>query len=454
MRVQPLRIAFSVVALAALMASAAHALAQTAGAAGSGTAGSPAASEAKSFDLSYKRSGHESAKPLLAFDDGRSLYLQFPAGREKPAIFAITYNGPQLLAVKEQGPYAVLEGLPQQLILVREDSAGQTYRAHVLYTGKRAGIAASVAPATYGAVAPAKEFATGKAAAGANAGMVVQIAGAVPPSVSPAQATQANTAKPPQSSGSDKMASKEGAASPATPLPRVGQGSVDQNYRTSNKGVVVTDNGLATRIRFVDDFEFTAHTIKIVSKEPDGDKLLAATRVGNDWVINGLYSNLALTWAESAQIVAVVYAGTNATNASAVTALAPPAPAPAPATPASQDNVALSPAPVVAAPVVAKVVLPPAPPPAFAEPERPHFSLELSDKRLSRALERWAQTIGKDLIWLPELDIPIQTRRSYTSDFLGSFDQVLDEVAKFSGKASMSYVMSQKTITVLSNTAD
>jgi hypothetical protein len=376
--------------------------------------------ESKSFDLSYRRSGHESAKPLLAFDDGKSLYLQFQSGREKPAIFAVTFNGPQLVTPKEQGPYAVIDGLPQQLVLVREDSAGQTYRAHVLYTGKRPGQTGTIAPSTFGSVPAAKEFATGKANQ-ANAGTIVQINGG------------ANAPTPGDAAvGTSTSETKNlAAATPLVPLDRVGLGVVDSNYKTSNKAVIVTDNGLATRIRFAEGFDFAAHPIKVISKEPGGDVPVEAKRVGADWILNGLFSNLALNWAESTQPVAVAYAGPASGVADSKVNTAT----------GSQSSTSTKQSSSATTPITT---------PVFAEPIRPDFALEISDKKLSRALERWAKVSGKELIWLLEVDFPIQTRKSYSTDFLTALDAALEDLNSAPGKPGASYVLAPKSITFLS----
>lgn len=81
--------------------------------------GAPALVQAAApgYDFSYRLSGDRRVAPLQVFDDGQSTWLQFHAGQALPAVFAHTDGAARLVPYAQQGPYVVLIGTANRLIL-------------------------------------------------------------------------------------------------------------------------------------------------------------------------------------------------------------------------------------------------------------------------------------------------------------------------------------------------
>ena len=69
------------------------------------------------YSFAWRISGDRAVAPLQVFDDGQTTWLQFAESQAVPAIFASSIAGQQLLDYTRQGPYVVLPGVWDQLVL-------------------------------------------------------------------------------------------------------------------------------------------------------------------------------------------------------------------------------------------------------------------------------------------------------------------------------------------------
>lgn len=90
------------------------------------------------YDFAYRLSGDRRVAPVQVFDDGRTTWLQFQPGQTLPAVFVATSaetSGGQLASYTQQGPYLVLNGTANALVLrigaitARAEYTGSTPRA-------------------------------------------------------------------------------------------------------------------------------------------------------------------------------------------------------------------------------------------------------------------------------------------------------------------------------------
>src|SRR5690606_29792227 len=73
------------------------------------------------YDFAYRLSGDRRVAPVQVFDDGRTTWLQFQPGQTLPAVFVSAQAGSlsdgQLASYTQQGPYLVLNGTADTLVL-------------------------------------------------------------------------------------------------------------------------------------------------------------------------------------------------------------------------------------------------------------------------------------------------------------------------------------------------
>jgi len=93
---------------------------------------------ATAYDFAYRLSGDRRVAPVQVFDDGRTTWLQFQPGQTLPAVFVATSaeaSDGQLASYTQQGPYLVLNGTANALVLrigaitARADYTGSALRA-------------------------------------------------------------------------------------------------------------------------------------------------------------------------------------------------------------------------------------------------------------------------------------------------------------------------------------
>lgn len=69
------------------------------------------------FNFDWVMQGDTSVLPLQVFDNNQEIWLQFPSGVGAPAIFARVNGHDQVLSYRHSGPYIVLPGLWNHLVV-------------------------------------------------------------------------------------------------------------------------------------------------------------------------------------------------------------------------------------------------------------------------------------------------------------------------------------------------
>lgn len=73
--------------------------------------------EPAQFHFDWQISGDPSLAPLQAFDDGESVWLQYPAGQAVPALFEQVAAGERLLHPVREGDYLIVRRVPPRILL-------------------------------------------------------------------------------------------------------------------------------------------------------------------------------------------------------------------------------------------------------------------------------------------------------------------------------------------------
>lgn len=145
------------------------------------------------YDFDYRSVGDQDAKPTNVFDDGRSTYFQFAAGRPVPVILMVGPAGERLATWREDGPYIVVDGvLPDWRMRLGRGIAA------VRYAGTRP---LAMKGVLYGAAVPISEGGT--------------VATALAPSILTRPAPAASMASPGPALIAPTAAPAQGIASPA-----------------------------------------------------------------------------------------------------------------------------------------------------------------------------------------------------------------------------------------------
>jgi hypothetical protein len=71
---------------------------------------------ATEYNFAWRLNGDTQVAPLQVFDNGESIWLQFPQGQAVPAIFRYTPRGYLPVAFRHEGPYAVVAGNADKLM--------------------------------------------------------------------------------------------------------------------------------------------------------------------------------------------------------------------------------------------------------------------------------------------------------------------------------------------------
>ncbi len=72
----------------------------------------------QALNFAWERDGKKKLLPVRAFDDGRSLYLQFDADTPLPALFAVAPDGEEgPVNFSQSGRYIVVDEVPAKLVL-------------------------------------------------------------------------------------------------------------------------------------------------------------------------------------------------------------------------------------------------------------------------------------------------------------------------------------------------
>lgn len=107
------------------------------------------------FRFDWELHGDPQVMPLQVFDDGMRTWLQFPPEGAWPAVFEEGHAGWRALGYRREGPYMVLDGVFDRLVL---------RGGHLQASVRRAGVAAAPVPAAGIAatvVAPVESVSTG-----------------------------------------------------------------------------------------------------------------------------------------------------------------------------------------------------------------------------------------------------------------------------------------------------
>ena len=77
----------------------------------------PAATPPK-LNLAWKGKGKKDLLPSRSYDDGRALYLQWPAGKPMPALFARDRSGREsLVNYRQAGSFIVIDQVPAEVVM-------------------------------------------------------------------------------------------------------------------------------------------------------------------------------------------------------------------------------------------------------------------------------------------------------------------------------------------------
>lgn len=172
-------------------------------------AGLPSASG--HFRFEWHIEGDPSVAPLQVFDDGRRIWLQYPAGQLAPALFERTAAGDRLLHPEREGDYLVIQGVPERLAV-----RGGHLQAQIWRDGAAGAAGALAAPEAFTPLGASAEPASAIVSSVAPVATAPVLSPA-PATVSAASAHAVAPSSPPPALVRPGPASSGAAASPRRP---------------------------------------------------------------------------------------------------------------------------------------------------------------------------------------------------------------------------------------------